>query len=212
MKFSIAASRAGVPSVLARPRLPTIPMPPVPAPPRLPGLARRGLHRWRELAVGVGLALAATLATAATPAAREIEQQYRSGATTLALQRLDRALAERPGDADLRFLKAVLLAESGQVDEAAVWYERMTQDFPELPEPHNNLAVLRAGAGQLDAARALLEAALRLAPDYRTARENLGDVYVRLAARAYAAAAQGTTAEPLLLRKLTLARELGALR
>ena len=106
----------------------------------------------------------------------------------------------------------MLLAEAGRADEAATWYERMTQDFPELPEPHNNLAVLRAGAGQLDAARALLETALRLAPDYRTARENLGDVYVRLAARAYAAAAQGTTAEPLLQRKLTLARELGALR
>jgi len=175
--------------------------------------AQPGLRRLQRLVmVGSGLALAATLALANPPGAREIEQQYRAGATAPALERLDRALAERPGDAELRFLKAVLLAERGRADEAAIWYERMTQDFPELAEPHNNLAVLRAGAGQLDAARALLETALRLAPDYRTARENLGDVHVRLAARAYAAAAQGITPEPLLLRKLTLARELGALR
>lgn len=172
---------------------------------------RRLLQRIPGLA-GWVLVLAAGLAQANTPTAREIEQQYRGGATTPALQRLDRALAERPGDAELRFLQAVLLTETGRAEEAATWYERMTQDFPELPEPHNNLAVLRAAAGQLDAARTLLETALRLAPEYRTARENLGDVYTRLAWRAYAAAAQGVTSEPLLLRKLALARDLSALR
>lgn len=204
MNFSIAASPShGAPLLSALRPLP-VPHPRRPA--LLPRL-RPALAGWVAcLLLGVGPALANT------PAAREIEQQYRSGATVPALQRLDRALAERPGDADLRFLKAVLLAETGRADEAATWYERMTQDFPELPEPHNNLAVLRAAAGQLDAARVLLETALRLAPDYRTARENLGDVYVRLAARAYAAAGEGVTAEPLLLRKLAAARALSTLR
>jgi Flp pilus assembly protein TadD len=166
----------------------------------------------RHLAMAALLALATGLAHATGPTARELELQFRRGEAPLAMKRLDLALAERPVDAELRFLKGVLLGETGQTAEAAQWFERMTQEFPELPEPHNNLAVLRAGAGQLDAARVLLETALRLAPDYRTARENLGDVFVRLAARAYAAAADGVNAEPLLLRKLALSRELTLLR
>jgi Flp pilus assembly protein TadD len=80
-----------------------------------------------------------------------------------------------------------------------------------LPEPYNNLAVLQAAAGQVDSARALLETALRLDPGYRTAHQNLGDVYVRLAQRAYEAAA-GPRPEPGLQNKLRLARELAALR
>jgi tetratricopeptide (TPR) repeat protein len=163
--------------------------------------------------VAAGL-LAASIASALTlnPSAGEIEQQYRRGDTAAALKRLDEALAAQPGDATLRFLQAVLASEAGRHDEAAKLFERMTQDYPELPEPYNNLAVLHAAAGRLDSARELLDTALRLDPGYRTAHENQGDVLVRLAARAYAAAADGTRAEPLLLRKLQLARELGSLR
>ncbi len=142
------------------------------------------------------------------PSATEIAKQFRSGERSLAMQRLTDALARRPGDASLRFVQGVLWSESGRADEAATAYERMTQEFPELPEPYNNLAVLRAAAGQIDTARALLETALRLAPDYRTAHENLGDVFVRLALRSYTAAADGGRAEPALRNKLRLARDL----
>lgn len=86
----------------------------------------------------------------------------------------------------------------------------MTEDFPELPEPYNNLAVLHAASGQIDRARELLETALRHDPSYFTAHENLGDIYVRLALRAYERAAAGARAEPNLQRKLRLARELAA--
>ena len=171
--------------------------------------------RVRRSAVGAALVMgvcAGPAWSAASDAARTIEQQFRRGDTTLALRALDQALAEQPGDAHLRFLQAVLLTETGRTAEAARLLERMTQDYPELAEPHNNLAVLRAAAGQLDDARALLETALRLAPDYRTARENLGDVFVQLALRAYTAAAAGTQTEPGLARKLTLAQALGQVR
>lgn len=86
------------------------------------------------------------------------------------------------------------------------------QRWIDLPEPYNNLAVLVAAGGQLDRARALLETALRLDPAYRTAHENLGDVFVRLAQRAYEAAATGPRSEASLLAKLRLARELAAVR
>ena len=113
--------------------------------------------------------------------------------------------------APLRFLQAVLAAESGQTAQAAALLERMTEDYPELPEPYNNLAVLQAAGGQFDRARSLLETALRLDPGYRTAHENLGDVFVRLAQRSYEAAS-GPRSEPVLQTKLRLARELAALR
>jgi Flp pilus assembly protein TadD len=158
------------------------------------------------------LLLAAMPAAANAPVtAAEIERQYRAGEPGLAIQRLEQALAQRPGDAPLRFLQAVLTAETGQAAQAAELLERMTEEFPDLPEPYNNLAVLRAASGQLDRARSLLEIALRLDPAYRTAHENLGDVFVRLAQRAYESASDTRNA-PRLQTKLRLARELAALR
>ena len=143
--------------------------------------------------------------------AAEIERQYRNGEPRVALQRLEQALAQRPGDAALRFLQAVLLSETGQTPQAQRLLERMTEEFPDLPEPYNNLAVLQAANGQLDQARSLLETALRLDPAYRTAHENLGDVLVRLAQRAYESAS-GAQGAPALQTKLRLVRELAALR
>lgn len=143
---------------------------------------------------------------------QDIEQQYRRGDTAQAELRLNAALAEAPGNVHLRFLKGVLLGETGRPAEAIAWLTRLLQDHPDLPEPNNNLAVLQAAAGRLDEARALLETALRLAPEYRLARENLGDVYLRLAQRAYQRAAEGVVAEPRLQRKLAMARALDGLR
>lgn len=163
--------------------------------------------------MGLVLLLSGLSQAAAQPlaSAAEIERQYRGGEAQLALQRLDLALAQRPGDAPLRFLQAVLLGEAGKQAESQRLLERMTQEFPDLPEPYNNLAVLHAADGRLDQARGLLETALRLDPGYRVAHENLGDVFVRLALRAYDAAS-GPRAGPGLAPKLRLVRELSALR
>jgi tetratricopeptide (TPR) repeat protein len=80
-------------------------------------------------------------------------------------------------------------------------------------EPYNNLAVLRAAQGQLDEARVALEAALRADPAHREARENLGDLYVRLAVRLWEGlgpAAGRREPDADLARKLRLAREISA--
>jgi Flp pilus assembly protein TadD len=179
---------------------------------RFAGL-RPACGRWLAAqAVLAGLLITALPAVATTPVtAADIERQYRGGEPRVALQRLEQALAQRPGEAPLRFLQAVLAAETGQTAQATRLLERMTEEFPDLPEPYNNLAVLQAAGGQIDRARSLLETALRLDPGYRTAHENLGDVFVRLAQRAYEAAASPRS-EPALQTKLRLARELAALR
>jgi tetratricopeptide (TPR) repeat protein len=74
--------------------------------------------------------------------------------------------------------------------EAIAVFTKLTEDYPELPEPYNNLAVLYAADGQYDKARAALEMAMRTNPTYATAHENLGDVYAKLASQAYDKALQ----------------------
>lgn len=135
------------------------------------------------------------LLVAATGAARgddaaEIRQLLRTGQTAEANARLDQSLAAKPKDPQLRFIKGVLLTESGHTAEAIDIFIALTVDYPELAEPYNNLAVIYAGQGRYDKARVALEAAIRGNPNYATAYENLGDVYARLAAQAYARGGQ----------------------
>lgn len=154
--------------------------------------------------------LPAVAADASSPTVREIERLYRAGDTTLAMQRIDRAIAANPADPALLFLRAVMLEQSHRDREAAEGYLALTRDFPELPEPFNNLAVLHAARGDIDGARALLEEALRRDPDYPTAQQNLGDVLVRQAGRAYEDAARVPRPSTTLERKLQLMRALEA--
>ena len=102
--------------------------------------------------------------------------------------------------------------ESQRTDEAVAAFRSLTEDFPELPEPYNNLAVIYAERGQYGQARDALETAVRNNPRYATAQENLGDVYIQLAREAYSRAQRntpgGAPAAAQLGRKLSLVREL----
>jgi Flp pilus assembly protein TadD len=111
--------------------------------------------------------------------AHDLAQQKEYG---LALNRLDTLAAERPREPQARFLRAAILTDQGKDDAAVDVLAALTADFPELPEPHNNLAVLYAKKGQYDLVRRELETAVSAAPNYAIARENLGDLYMRLAA------------------------------
>jgi len=114
----------------------------------------------------------------------------RDGQHDKALAVLDTALARSAADPRLRFLKSLTLHRLQRIDDAQATLTALTQDYPELAEPYNNLAVLHAAQGRFEQARAALETALRLNPDYAVALENLGDVYARLAGQAYARALQ----------------------
>ena len=134
------------------------------------------------------LGLAAGTAHAETPAYKEVQQLLRAGQWQQAQQRADAYLASNAQDPQMRFLKGVAQQQGGQSANAQQTFTQLTQDYPELPEPYNNLAVLHAAQNQLEQARAALDMAIRLNPDYGTAHQNLGDVYTRLAAQAYARA------------------------
>jgi Flp pilus assembly protein TadD len=106
-----------------------------------------------------------------------------------ALKAIESNLSTNPRDPQMRLLQGVAHTENGQTELAKAVYVRLTQEFPELPEPHNNLATLYAQESKFVLARDALEMAVRLNPNYAVAHENLGDVYVRLAREAYARAA-----------------------
>lgn len=107
-----------------------------------------------------------------------------------ALKRVEAYLSSRPKDARGRFLKGVILSEQSKAEDAIGVFIALTGDYPELPEPYNNLAVLYAGQGDYDKARAALEMAVRANPGYAIAYENLGDIYSRMAGQAYDKAAK----------------------
>jgi len=125
-----------------------------------------------------------------------------------AIQKADRYLATNPKDARMRFLKGLVLSEQGKVPEAIDVFVKLSADHPELPEPHNNLAVLYGKQGQYDQARRSLEAAIRTNPSYATAYENLGDVYAKLASQAYSKALQIDGNNTKVTPKLAMIREL----
>ena len=143
-------------------------------------------------------------------AATALEQARRliaEGQRADAMKVIDAGLVNSPRDAALRFTRAVLLADAGRIDDAAQAFTELTQEFPELPEPHNNLAALYAARGELDKARAALDNAVRALPSYALAWDNLGDVHLRIAERAWARAAS-IDASSGAQAKLKLAREL----
>lgn len=127
-----------------------------------------------------------------------------------ALSKADQYLAGKPRDPQMRFLKGVIQTETGKTADAVNTFTKITEDYPELPEPYNNLAVLYAGQSQFDKARAALEMAIRTNPSYGTAHENLGDIYARLASQAYGKALQIDGTNTAVQPKLALIRTLFA--
>ena len=152
------------------------------------------------------LALAIVLPSAAADELDDVAKLRLDGQPGVALERADRFIAEHPRDAQMRFLRAVILSDLGRAADATQALEALTQDFPDLPEPYNNLAVLYAARGEYDKAEHALDEALRLRPTYPTAQENLGDVYAALAARAYATALRLEADRPGLASKLAAVR------
>jgi Flp pilus assembly protein TadD len=144
----------------------------------------------RQVAQCAMLGLTLWCTAAAADAYTEITRLTSSGQHAKALAQAEAYLAEKPRDPQMRFLRGMALSELGRTQEAEEVFVLLTREYPELPEPYNNLAVLLAARGQLDQARVNLEAALRNDPAYATAHENLGDVLAQLAARSYARALQ----------------------
>lgn len=156
------------------------------------------------------LILSASLffATAHADELKDISTMADQGQTAAALDRINVFIAANPKNAQALFMKGVLLAEQGRRDEAIRTFTDVTEKFPTLPEPYNNLAVLYADQGQYDKARKALETAIKTHPSYATAHENLGDIYARMASEAYDKALQLDTSNTRAQGKLSLIKDL----
>jgi tetratricopeptide (TPR) repeat protein len=185
----------------------------VPSHPARPaGLVLSQLRRAVVISVGVWAAVMAGQAAAQTVKAPNpgplVEELLRRGQAADALSTVNAALASQPRDAALRFLRGVALMDLQQDAQAVEVFTALAEEYPELPDPWNNLALLHVRAGQPDLARRALEVALRNDPSHRTARLNLGEVYLLLAAQSWQQAAQLAPLEPAQTRRLAAVREL----
>ena len=151
-----------------------------------------------------------TIGTAHADEYADVNILVRAGKLAEALTKADQYLASKPRDPQMRFIKGVIQTEAGKPADAIATFTQITQDYPELPEPYNNLAVLYAGQSQFDKARAALEMAIRTNPSYATAHENLGDIYAKLASQAYSKALQLDGGNTGVQPKLALIRTLFA--
>lgn len=159
----------------------------------------------RALAFGLSIGFAAPVFADNLP---DIQRLIRQGQHAQALEKVDQYLASRPKDAQGRFLKGLILTEMNRPADAIGVFTKLSEDYPELPEPYNNLAVLYAQQKQYDKARTALEMAIRTHPSYAIAYENLGDVYAKLASQAYDKALQLDGANATTQNKLALIRDL----
>lgn len=144
----------------------------------------RSVRRSAAFLLMMGLTASTLPAIAATPV-EEAQSLISQGDLDGALKRIDRYLAASPQDAEGRFTRALILVKQNKSTDAIKAFTELTRDYPQLPEPYNNLAVLYAQTGNYEKARDALEAALATNPSYATAHENLGDIYAALAGAAY---------------------------
>jgi len=104
---------------------------------RLGPIARSASGRWACIVILAGLAI-----TAHGQEQQEINRLIRAGQLGAASERVEAILAKNPKDAKARFLKGVILSEQGKQTDAIGIFQSLTEDYPELPEPYNNLASL----------------------------------------------------------------------
>ena len=171
----------------------------------LPRPRFKQLKTLRALAIGLAIGFAAPAFADNLP---EVQRLIKQGQFPQAMEKVDAYLSSRPKDAQGRFLKGLIYTEMNKPAEAIAVFTKLSEDYPELPEPYNNLAVLYAQQKQYDKARTALEMAIRTHPSYAIAYENLGDVYAKLASQAYDKALQLDNSNAATQNKLALIRDL----
>ena len=168
----------------------------------------RSLHLCACSLFGLLLGFAATVQAGPAEDTKDATKLYQQGKLDLALAKINSALTQQPKDAQGRFLKGLIFTEQKKAAEAIQIFTGLTEDYPELPEPYNNLAVLYASQGNYDKAKAALELAIHTHPSYSTAYENLGDIYAQLARRSYDKVLQLDKSNTSAQSKLAMVKDL----
>ena len=171
-------------------------------------LQPRNLRDTLRVAVAAALLSVSCVAYSQSADLQDINRLLKAGQAQQALDKVNVYLTTKPKDAVGRFIRGLAQSELGKTNDAIMTFQSLTEDYPELPEPYNNLAVLYSSKGQFEKARVALELAIQTHPSYSTAHENLGDIYAKLASQAYDKALQLDKANPGVATKLNLVRDL----
>lgn len=132
----------------------------------------------------------------------EVNDKITAGQLPEAQALISRHLEKQPTDPQMRLMQSQIQRAQGEHEKAQATLEALTQEFPELPEPYNNLAVIYAGQQRFDNALTALNQAVRARPDYGLALENLGDVHVALARQSYRQAQAVQALSPVVSLRL----------
>ena len=111
-------------------------------------------------------------------------------------------------DPELLFYKGIVETNLGKKNQAIDTFRDLTERFPGLPEPFNNLAVLYAEKAQYRLAKEILEQAIKTNPSYLTAHINLGDIYTKMASEAYNKALEIDKSNNIAITKLSMITQL----
>lgn len=173
-------------------------------------IIRQALYKSSPTKLIASLIIALSFASLTTFAdeLKDISILAESGQQAAALDRINNYMVANPKDAQAMFMKGIIQAESGKREDAIKTFTELTEKYPNLPEPYNNLAVLYADAGQYDKAKKALETAIKTHPSYATAHENLGDIYARMASEAYDKALQLDNGNSRAQSKLSMIKDL----
>ena len=145
-------------------------------------------HQLSLACVGFFFLLVVASRMAHANAAVDVDQLLANGRYQEAQAMAESVLSRQPRDMQMRFVTGVIQFASGKPDDAIRTFKALAEEHPQLPEPHNNLAVIFAGRGQFEEAREALEKAIQTNPSYARAHENLGDIHAKLASQAYSSA------------------------
>ena len=151
---------------------------------------RHAAHALRAGVIAAALAAGHPVWAQPTPADKQIATLMSAKKWSDALALIDVQVQSRPNDAQLLMNRGAVLSSLNRNSEALATFQKVATLNPQLPAAHNNMAVILAGEGKYEEARAKLELAIRTHPAYATAYENLGDLYSYMAGNAYRKALQ----------------------
>ena len=138
----------------------------------------------------------------------EIKFLLKDGKYVRAETLTNKSIEENLNDPELLFYKGIIETNMGKNNQAIDTFRDLTERFPTLPEPFNNLAVLYAEKGQYDLAKKILEQAIKTNPSYLTAHINLGDIFTKMASEAYNNALEIDKSNNIAITKLSMITQL----
>ncbi len=138
----------------------------------------------------------------------EIKLLLKKGSYNAAETLVNNQIQDNLNNPELLFYRGIIENNLGENNKAIDTFRELTERFPELPEPFNNLAVLYAEKGQFRLAKEILEQAIKTNPSYLTAHINLGDIYTKMASEAYNKALEIDKTNNVAITKLSMITQL----